>query len=1007
MSVSLLCRALFVASYFIFLASPLLAQQAYWQQRADYAMDIRLDVTSHIMTGTQQITYFNNSPDTLSRVFYHLYYNAFQPGSMMDERSRTIIDPDGRVLDRISRLEPHEIGYQHIKSLLQDGVTTIFRTEGTILIVDLATPILPNTSTILEMEFEAQVPVQIRRTGRNNREGIAYSMAQWYPRLAAFDQDGWATHPYVAREFHGNFGDFDVRITIDRNFVVGGTGYLQNPQEIGHGYEDPSLPLEIPDTPELTWHFFAPDVIDFMWGADPKFTHVRYQMEDGPEIHLLYVDRPQTLYWQVLDVFTARAIAFLNEYLGAYPYDQFTIIQGGDGGMEYPMATLITGHRSLYSLVGVTVHELLHMWFQSVIATNESLYHFIDEGFTVYMSDIVMQYLFQTDGDPHRNTYLSYLRVIHDQLEEPMGMHADWFNTNAAYVTASYRKGSLFLHQLEYIVGRDVLKRSLQRFFTDWQFRHPTPVDFIRVVERESGMMLWWYLHGMLHTTKTIDIAIDKVQSSGNQTHIRLENRGGFLMPVDLLVTYSDGRQELFNIPRHEMLHHKAQEDEDIPRTVLDAWFWTHRTYEFTIPTNRNQIASIEIDPTNRLADINRLNNRWPRPYQYHFLEAPMADWNHYNVGYRPAFWFGEHSGVMIGTRLDGRYLFNTKHIHASLTLTSGNVNQTPFGNALDVDYTLSFRDRWRFLGPEGWWFASAERFYGISRERVGIEKQLGRYGRLERQRRVFSLEAFHLQKTAERTVTSVRREWQRGSLAGLNGSLEVGDATQNGFKFSSTLAVFKASDAAHQFGILANRTYSTQNRKFSTRFGIEATGGARSMPRQQRFNVAQGTALDRWENKTWFSTVNLAEDVADDINLVFDSGNALSVYALTGSSKANITGNNMISASIWNTYKPFNQGILRPLRLEAYAGIGRAWNGSFSYQEMVGFFNLNSDNEFLASAGTGISFRFNELRSKWTAQSAFLDGLVLSIRTPLYVHGPARGDELEARFMFGVSQRF
>ena len=1004
MTVKRLQTTLFLVFFCTLSFANLFAQQAAWQQRANYVMDIRLDVNTHIMTGTQQITYFNNSPDTLSRVFYHLYYNAFQPGSMMDERSRTIIDPDGRVLDRISKLQPHEIGYQHIKSLFQDGIATSFRTEGTILIVDLPQPILPGTSTVLDMEFEAQVPVQIRRTGRNNREGIAYSMAQWYPRLAAFDQDGWATHPYVAREFHGNFGDFDVRITIDRNFVVGGTGYLQNPQEIGHGYEDPELPLNVPDTAELTWHFFAPDVIDFMWGADPKFKHTRYQMENGPQIHLLYVERPQTLYWEILDIFTARAIEFINDYLGPYPYDQFTIIQGGDGGMEYPMATLITGHRSLYSLVGVTVHELLHMWFQSVIATNESLYHFIDEGFTVYMSDLVMQYLFQTEGDPHRSTYMSYLRVIHDQLEEPMGQHADWFETNAAYVTASYRKGSLFLHQLEYIVGKDVLKRSLQRFFADWQFRHPTPVDFIREVERESGMMLWWYLHGMLHTTRTIDLAINRVQASGNETIIHLENRGEFLMPVDLLVTHTDGRKELFHIPRHEMLHYKSQEDPNIPQTTLDAWFWTHRNYAFTLPIPRNNIASIEIDPSNRLADINRLNNRWPRPYQYHFLETPMADWNNYNMGYRPAFWFGEHSGIMAGARLDGRYLFNTKVTHASFMLTSGNLNDDSFGNAIDVNFSLSFRDRWRFLGPEGWWFVSTERYYGINRERLGIEKRLGKFGRLERERRILSLEAFHLRKTAERTVASVRQEWERGSLAGIQGSLEVGDASRNGIRVSSTLAVYKTTEASHAFGILANRTYSTRDGKFSTRFGFEFAGGSRQMPKQQRFNLAQGSAIERWENKTWFSMVNLSEDFADDVNLVFDSGNALAVYALTGTLDGNLTGNNMASLTIWNTYKPFSAGIARPLRFEAFAGAGRAWNGIFSYHSLIPFMNQN---KLLASAGTGVSFTFNELRSKWTPQSAFLNGLVLSIRTPLYVYEPARGTELGARFMFGVSQRF
>lgn len=384
-----------------------------------------------------------------------------------------------------------------------------------------------------------------------------------------------------------------------------------------------------------------------------------------------------------------------------------------------------------------------------------------------------------------------------------------------------------------------------------------------------------------------------------------------------------------------------------------------------------------------------------------------MPHWNEYNIGYRPAFWFGEHSGVMAGTRLEGRYLFNTKRLNASFMLTSGNINQTPLGNALDVDYTFSFRDRWRFLGPEGWWYASAERFYGINRERIGIEKQLGRYGRLERQRRVFSLEVVHINKTAERTVSFIRNEWQRGNLTGINGSFEVGDATQNGILFTSSLAVFKATEAAHQVGLLANRTYTNRKSTFSTRFGIEIAGGARTMATQQQFNLAYGTALERWENKTWFSFANLSEDVIDKTHLVFDTGNALSVYALTGSKKAQLSGNNMISASIWNMYKPMSQGVFRPLRIEIYAGAGKAWNGSFNLDELLGLFDHKDNNTMLASVGTGVSFPFKELRSKWIAQSTFLEGLVISIRTPLYVHAPQKGGEFEARFLFGLSQRF
>ena len=214
----------------------IIAQPERWQQRVQYKMDIDFDVKKHQFNGNQTIKYTNNSPDTLDRIFYHLYFNAFQPGSMMDVRSRTISDPDPRVDDRIFKLTPDEIGFHKISALSQDGIPLKFEMVETILEVKLAKPILPGKTTTLDMSFSSQVPLQIRRSGRNNAEGIDYSMAQWYPKLCEYDYQGWHANPYIGREFYGVWGDFDVTLHIDANYMVGGTGYLQNPYQIGKGY---------------------------------------------------------------------------------------------------------------------------------------------------------------------------------------------------------------------------------------------------------------------------------------------------------------------------------------------------------------------------------------------------------------------------------------------------------------------------------------------------------------------------------------------------------------------------------------------------------------------------------------------------------------------------------------------------------------------------------------------------------------------------------------------------
>ena len=196
-------------------------------------MSIDFDSDKHQFKGEQVIKYTNNSPDVLDKAFYHLYFNAFQPESMMDVRSRTIADPDRRVGDRISKLSKEEIGYQKVKSLKVDGKKVKYKIVGTILEVDLSKrKIMPGETVSLEMKFEGQVPLQVRRSGRDNAEGIDYSMSQWYPKLSEYDYQGWHSNPYVGREFHGIWGDFDVKITMDRKYTIGATGVLQNAKQI-------------------------------------------------------------------------------------------------------------------------------------------------------------------------------------------------------------------------------------------------------------------------------------------------------------------------------------------------------------------------------------------------------------------------------------------------------------------------------------------------------------------------------------------------------------------------------------------------------------------------------------------------------------------------------------------------------------------------------------------------------------------------------------------------------
>ena len=609
---------LLVALFFLGLSSGSYAQNTtYWQQHVDYTMEVAMDVKSYQYTGTQKLVYTNNSPDELSRVYYHLFFNAFQPGSEMDVRLHSIQDPDGRMWvdgkSRIAALSESEIGYLHATTLTQDGSAVNFVEEGTVLVVELANPIPPGGKTTFDMEFKGQVPIQIRRSGRNNAEGVALSMSQWYPKLAEYDFEGWHADPYIAREFQGVWGDFDVKLTLDKNYTVGGSGYLQNPDEIGHGYEAPGTKIKKQKGKTLTWHFKAPMVHDFMWAADPDYLHDTLQVKNGPMLHFLYKNDPEIIEnWKKLQPKTAELMQFFNKNLGEYPYKQYSVIHGGDGGMEYAMATLITGGRKFGSLVGVTAHEMAHSWFQHVLATNESKHEWMDEGFTSFISTLAMnEVMGEKKDNPFEKTYKGYFNLALSGKEQPQTTHADRYDLNFAYSVSAYSKGAIFLSQLGYIIGQDKLMETLKKYYTDFKFKHPTPNDIKRTAEKVSGMELDWYLTDWTQTTNTIDYAIKDVFEEGAKTIVSLARIGLMPMPLDILVIYNDGSTETFYAPLRMMRGEKENPYPAIKRTVLEDWPWAYPTYEFTIDRPLSDIKGIQIDPSFLMADVHAENNTW------------------------------------------------------------------------------------------------------------------------------------------------------------------------------------------------------------------------------------------------------------------------------------------------------------------------------------------------------------------------------------------------------------
>ena len=596
------------------------AQPDRWQQRIKYVINVDMNVSTNRFTGIEKIDYTNNSPDTLHRLFFHLYWNAFQANSMMDVRSRElgktllgtdrkgepVYDWDPRVRDRISKLQPNEIGYDSVEYIKINNKAQKLIYHETILEVDLDKPILPHSKINLDVAFSSQVPVQIRRSGRDNAEGVRYSMSQWYPKMVEYDYQGWNANPYVAREFYGVWGDFDVNITIDKTYILAATGTLQNANEIGFGYEADGVSVKPASGRTLTWKFSAQNVHDFVWAADPNYTMQKRQIKNGPLFYFLYknVDTAKK-YWTALADTIVKAYPFVAKTFGEYPYKNYTFIQGGDGGMEYPMATLIKNWSP-----GNAIHEFMHSWYYGLMGSNESLYPWMDEGFTTYAETRVSAWLRNdTSSFIHNNSYNSYFNLVKSGKQEPLSTHADHFNTNYAYSVASYSMGCMFLVQLGYILSDNTLDKILLEYYKEWRFKHPNPNDFFHVAEKVSGLELQWFKEYWIYTTKTIDYGIGDINDANGKAQIKLKRVGLMPMPLDVLITYKDGSKEMHYIPLDMMYGAKPAED-NTPRIVHNEWKWVDPEYSFTLSKAVGDIKEIEIDPSKRMADVNRVNNK-------------------------------------------------------------------------------------------------------------------------------------------------------------------------------------------------------------------------------------------------------------------------------------------------------------------------------------------------------------------------------------------------------------
>jgi len=653
--VTLLCCILFVPAL-----SPLRAA-GYWQQYVRYSMQVSLDPDRHLVSGEEEVTYHNNSPDVLEDLYLHLYPNAFKDETTL--RSRRAI-----ARHRPAPAPPYRswIDITDFRISLQGKISRDFEVDETLLHAVLPAPLQPGDSLRLQLSFVHHVRRHLGRAGYRNDQ---YDMGQWYPKVAVYDSRGWDKQNWSdAGEFYGEFGDFRVTIEVPESFIVAATGVVIA-GDPGWGQ------VTVPDTADYErWYaahlkekehrlarsgrrtvtFLAKNVHDFAWSASPHFVyeHGKYKEAD---IHVLYRDTAGRS-WHNKTVRHARAaLEWLSEKFGPYPYPQVTVIHGLlGGGMEYPM--LVMDGRADESLA---VHEIGHIYFYGMLADDENAEAWLDEGFTTFQTRRYMEYHYGREGrnmEELNEEYPGHLSrlpretryekvqesVIEMQLsgdDEPIAQSADAFGSSDAYNNNVYDKASLALGMLEYVMGEPAFWSGMRDYYRLWKFKHVTEQRFREVMSLQTDQDLDWFFEEWLHSTGFVDYALagHQVKSLENgkfRVTVSLVQRGTYRMPVDVELRLRNG---------------------DTPRT---RWFGNSRKGQVTF-TVSSPAEKIILDPDNRILDVNRLNNESDIPAHEFLIRYPGIDYtprDAYLVAWRPSIWYNDVDGAKVGLHLHGGY---------------------------------------------------------------------------------------------------------------------------------------------------------------------------------------------------------------------------------------------------------------------------------------------------------------------------------------------------------------
>lgn len=653
----MMIQRLYWISIFVFLSGLILGQDGYFQQKVDVNIECELDDVNHLLRGSIQMRYQNNSKDPLDKIFMHLWPNAYRDvnSAFAQQKIRT----NNTDFYFSEEQEKGNISALDFKINGKSASWELTKEYNDVAVITLPTPIEPGEAAIIQTPFLLKIPKSFSRLGH---VGQSYQMTQWFPKPAVYDQEGWHPMPYLdIGEFYSEFGDYEVTITLPANYIVAATGTLQEEtekifldQQVARTTEALKETIDENDhkfpesSKELkTISFKAENVHDFAWFADKRFYVMKsnVELENGDDIATwTFFTNHEGNLWRNAINYVDRSVKFYSDHVGAYPYPQATAVQSAlsaGGGMEYPMITVIGLMGNPAALDNVITHEVGHNWFYGILAFNERDHVWLDEGINSYydhryMSDYYQNYssiplppmlLGHSELSGEEYALLYKIRRGADQAPTT---HSDHFNDEINYFLGGYEKPAQAFHHLEYYLGEEVFDPIMKTFFAKWKFKHPQPQDLREHFEAATDKNLDWFFDGLIGSNHPVDYSIGSLNKKKKKLSIK--NKGAIASPIPVGIQYDDQESTI--------------------------WLEGFEGKKIISLEDKN-IKSVEIDPGRDVLEIQRNNNFWngdqwfPKiePIQLQLLSR-LENPKESQLFLMPAMGWNDYDGYMLGLGL-------------------------------------------------------------------------------------------------------------------------------------------------------------------------------------------------------------------------------------------------------------------------------------------------------------------------------------------------------------------